>query len=166
MPETIVTAGDPRHRKIHAAIVLLLRALTFDGIPPSQVYDETRQTDAELDMELPCIVVSIEGEVPRVNGSVRTTQRRGMDYPVRVYVRDRDAELPADETKYLAWRQTIENAFDQRPRDAATGYILPDVAEVYDTEITPKPVLGEKGQQYRDVVSGFLVVAKCFVARG
>ena len=158
------TTSETLHRDIHEAVVAVLQEIDFgDEIPTGRVYDETILGDAELNIEYPCVVASIEGEAERV-ATPRTVGKRQLEFPVRVFILDRDSEVQANEAKYTRWRQLMMTAFDQRPRDATTGRVL-GATDVYDCEVVPKVVFDEKLPQYQMVVSGFVVWAKVFVQR-
>lgn len=164
-----MATGDPRHDEIHEAVVDVLRGLDLGvKFPASRVYNETILGQSQTNIEFPCYVASIEGESERVGGP-RTTHKRHMEYPVRVFLLDKDADLPADQATYTRSRQTAMTAFDQRPRSTTAGATLGRVlgtTDVYDCEVVPKVAFDEKLPQYQFVVSGFVVWCKVFVARG
>jgi hypothetical protein len=154
------TAATRLHRRIKVGVVAALEALDlpdmFGGVRDETFLDESN-------LELPCVVASIEGEVEELLGG--TTLSRHMRYPVRVFYLNRDVLLPDEEEKHLEWRDRMLTRFDRPPRESTLAPLLPGCPEVCDLLVTPRVIFDEKLPQYKYVVSGFLVKAEAFVPR-
>ncbi len=150
------------HKRIHDGVWAKLTALNLvidglvGGIINETVMDETN-------IEMPCVIVSIDGEQEEMLGGTTLTKHK--KYPVRVFVLSRDNEFPNDEEKLLGWRERMIAAVDNPARDTTSGLILPGCPEVCNTEVLPKVIFDERLPQYKYVVSGFVVKAEAFVNR-
>lgn len=148
------------HGRIKTGVVTVLKSLTFAGLSGGIADEEILEA---TNFELPCIVVSIEGEQEEILGG--TTHTRHLSYPVRVFVLANDLELPTDGAVIRGWRAQAMDAFDRRQRDRTTGLILPGCAEVWQVRLTPKVIFDERLKQYRHVISGFVLKADTAVKR-
>lgn len=158
----MATATYDLHERIQNGVVTVLRSLTFDGIDAGRIYNET--VLEAVNFEMPCIVVSIEGEAEKI--IAKTTCTRQISYPVRVFALAVDLELSGDDVKrFKGWRATAMDAFDGRRRDLTTKLVLPDCPEVFNTKVTPRVIFDERLKQYRHVISGFVVEAEASVIR-
>lgn len=150
----------PLYDRIQDGIVTTIKALSLTDLAGGVV----KQGDiSSIDVELPCVIVSIHGEQERPLGG--TTLYKHRSFGVRVIIVANDLLTPDDQAKILEWRAAMMDAFDRRGRDSTTGLVLTGCAEVFQTLVTPRPVFDENLKQFRYAVSGFVVDAEAAIRR-
>jgi hypothetical protein len=141
------------HEKILDAALARIVALNLTGIG-SRVYVYEMALDGESVVELPCVMLSLEGQAEQVLGG--TNGQDDIGYPVVCLILDvqgmRDDAALRD--KRRLWRQQIRRAFiSQR---------LAGVTEVMVCNVTPQLIVDPQVPKYEFIVSAMLLT---FVAR-
>lgn len=153
------------HTRIKDGIATVIKNLGLSGmrggIENLTIADITNVT-------YPCVMLSI-GEAEDTKsvdtGTIHTT------FPVRCYILDDDANLPADEDKYLAWREVLMAPFNRPPR-LTNAPLLAEATEVFNLEVQPRDVIMLRGDaenqlpQWRKIMSGFIIRAEASIRRG
>jgi hypothetical protein len=151
----------PLLERIVSGGVTVLKRLKFDGLRGGV----SREGDIDaVNLELPCIIVSLHGEAEKMLGGTTHTRFRG--YGFRVMLLANDEVSLQDEAKIVGWRGQILDAFDRRRRQSEDDNLkLPNCPEVYQVTVNPRPVLDENLKQYKYAVSGLVVEVEAAVAR-
>jgi hypothetical protein len=104
--------------------------------------------DDTVNVALPCVVVTSEGEQERLTGG--DTLLKEVEFPVRVFVLDRAQLKGASkdlDAKYTGWRGAIIDAFQQERLAGLVGVTC---------MIDPRVIYDPKQPEYQFVVSGFV----------
>jgi hypothetical protein len=137
------------------AVALKVESLGLEGIPAARVYRQMLPDASSVD--LPAVLVTLEGCQEEV--ALWDTVRNMVIYPVAVHLAHR---LGPDQHgavgQWLGWRQPLVNGF--------SGTRLAGVAENYQCEVAPQPVLLERPGAYQWAEGPLQVRCLCLVTRG
>ncbi len=145
------------HKRIKDAIAVIISGLDLTdlagGIENLTIADESN-------IQYPCVMLTIGDPEDVRNGDTAHVHKT---FPVRVLILDRDAQFPADEDKYLSWRERMMAQFNNPPTGAP---FLAGATEVFQLEVVPKAVVEETFKELGKIMDGFTIRATASIQRG
>lgn len=157
-------ANQSVYQSIRAAVQAKIQTLNLPGNAQTRLQAVTSDrvylqgiTSERLVM-FPAVIVSEEDEQENVSNA--TNMREDIEYPVRVFIANREDARFFDQNvaTYLFWRERIRRAFEYQR--------LLGVASVWTCTVQPHLVIDSSLQKYQHVVSGMTLRFKSREPRG